>query len=163
MKFLRYLNPFYTARTIAALEFDLDLAKQSREFWLGTSRELRDIINEQAADFVGHEQAIDAFMDEREDLKAQIDILEDAALAVTEMFVRAASEAAEYSQALRDGGAELQSIAEHLKVAEDRLGAAGIKLTAGEGGPIVVVNQETFLAAVRKADHTSGPDITLAA
>lgn len=163
LKFLRFLNPFYTAAKIVALETDLALAKQSRGFWLDTARVLRDIVNEKAADLATHEQAIDAFMGERADLKAQIDILEDAGLAVTEMFVRAGQEAASYAQALLEGGAELQSIAQHLKAAEDRLAAAGIKLTMGDNGPIVVVNQETFLAAVRAADHANGPDITLAA
>jgi hypothetical protein len=152
MKFLRYLNPFFVRRTIAALRSQLAVAEFSRDNWRMNALVYAEKRNDALRSLEQHEQAVDAFMADREELQAALATADAAGLGMTDLFVRAMTELAYTRQQLDIQARETLEVVQFVKQASAVLAAGGITIEDAPGGiasPRVVVEQAKFLTALQ--------------
>lgn len=139
-----------------------DIEKLSRD-WLSLHRQVLQELD-------GHEQANEAFMVEREELKANIALRDAigiqlvASLMAAEEVITAndatvqlgeqaneelATEVLTLRQEAQQQAGETSAVVGYVKSCEDALKVVGIAIVDGETGPEVTVDQSAFLSALR--------------
>lgn len=160
MKFFpSFLNPF---RRIRELEADLadqrmyrSWAEDSTRFLRSSNAHLSDALDQAS-------QALDAFMDDREELKLELAVAHQAGLMTcADLLALAAhseaqareidaldTEADQLDAQLRVQASETLEVITWAKQVEASLAAVGIEVVDGEGGPMVVIDETKFVASV---------------
>ncbi len=188
MKFPKFYNPFRRIRdleaTIAANDVTLNGMFAGKRKLRETIRNLRADLadarlaaNENAREAIrignnwhvqfcevveelgDHEQAVEAFMVEREELKANIALRDTVGVELVGALMEAEGIIQSLKEAVADAQAsdtaqtqetvEIVEIVEYVKACEAALSAVGITIEDGEEGPQVRLDQEVFLSAVR--------------
>ena len=165
MRFFRFLAALNVFATIRNLREELTAAQYLNSLsadTIGFLRAHRDAYRDRCAVLVeaveqadqalntfmdereGLTAAIDAFMYEREDHKVDLALAHGAGIMVTASLIQTAQEADQQTR-------ETLEVISYVKQVEARLAAAGITIADGDNNvPVVTVDQESFVQAVRK-------------
>ena len=199
MKFPRFYNPFRRVRELeetlngmyagkrklrATIREQRDVIEGLRDQESGLSRQVAflerqsieighnwlTLYNEVSQDLSGHEQANEAFMLEREELKANIQLRDAigiqlvASLMAAEEVITAndanlqlaeqaneelAAEVLTLRQEVQQQAGEVAETVGYVKACEEALKVVGITIVDTASGPEVAVDQEAFLSALR--------------
>lgn len=156
MKFLRYLNPFAIIRQLRA---ELAGANEFAEAMRRSRNDWRQLANHSIAETnqlrliaAAQDQAIEAHMAERAELKAAIVTADRAGVFLSGQYLEVAVELGLLRNASREQARETLEAVEYVKQVEQALTSGGITIEDGENGPLVVVNQDVFLGRLATGD-----------